>query len=135
MREYITNLAVKLQGIPYCWGGSNPMSGFDCSGFVIWILQTFDILPSGDWTAADLERVFLKTDEPDPGDLVFYGQGHATHVMMYLGTLDGLHPLCIGASGGDSSTLTIEDARTRGAKVKIKDVHYRKDFRQYGKII
>ena len=134
MRQYIVALAKKLQGIQYIWGGSNPSVGFDCSGFVIWILQTFDILPSGDWTAADLERVFVHTNEPDPGDLVFYGQGHATHVMMYIGSMGG-DPVCIGASGGDSSTLTEADAKIKGARVKIKDVHYRKDFRGYGKIV
>lgn len=122
-REYITNLALKLQGTPYLWGGSNPHYGFDCSGFVIWILQVFFILPAGDWKASDFSKVFKETKTPQPGDLVLYGAPTITHITMYIG--NGMQ---IGASGGNSSTLTEAQAKAQNAKVKIKSVRYRNDF-------
>jgi len=30
--------AEKYIGYPYVWGGSNPNTSFDCSGFVSWVL-------------------------------------------------------------------------------------------------
>lgn len=128
-------LAQKLQGTPYIWGGSTPHVGLDCSGLVVWVLQVFEILPSGDWSAHTLYKRFPGTVAPQPGDLVFYGvQEKVTHVMMYVGSLGG-QPYCVGASGGDSTTTTETLANLKGAKVKMKPVHYRNDFVAYGSII
>jgi cell wall-associated NlpC family hydrolase len=125
MREYIVNLAVKFSGIPYIWGGNNPRIGFDCSGFVIWILQVFGVLKGGDWNALMLSGLFHRTQEPQKGDLVFYGEREnaITHVMMYFG-----RGMVIGASGGGHLTLTPEDAAKKNAMVKIKPIDYRSDL-------
>jgi cell wall-associated NlpC family hydrolase len=136
MRHNIVNLAQKFLGIPYIWGGSNPHIGFDCSGYVIWILQVFDLLPSGDWTAQGLMNVFgavIKERNLRPGDLVFYGKNskHVTHVMMFLGFIEGA-PMVIGASGGDSSTTSKDKALLRNAMVKVKPLHYRSDCIGFG---
>jgi len=135
IRQYIRNLAMKMQGVPYIWGGEHPWNGFDCSGFVIWVLQVFEVLPSGDWTADMLYDTFATTPDPKPGDLCFYGRVDrgdyiVTHVMMYIGHLDG-YPYCVGASGGDSDCKTREDALQMNAMVKLKPVQYRKDFLGY----
>ena len=131
MREHLVNLALKLVGCPYIWGGANPWTGFDCSGFIIWIYQVFGLLPSGDWTAQGLYDWLVKsTERPnynrEPGSLVFYGSDpdHLTHVMLSLGA-----GLVVGASGGDHTTTTLEEARRRGAQVKVKPIGYRSDLR------
>lgn len=125
LRKYIVNLALKLQGVPYIWGGDNPQYGFDCSGFVIWVLQVFEILPSGDWTANDLAKYFPATESPDLGDLVCYGpsEDSVTHIGLYIGG-----SYTVMATGGGSKTTTEEIARQTNAKVKIKPVAYRSDF-------
>lgn len=130
-RKFMVNLALKFQGIPYIWGGSNPHVGFDCSGFCIWILQVFNVLPSGDWTADGLMHAFPNhTVDIQPGDLVFYGANNkATHVMMCIGS-----GMCVGASGGDHTCITEEIAKQKGASVKIKRIDYRSDYIQYGTI-
>ena len=129
MREHLVNLALKLVGCPYIWGGANPWTGLDCSGFVIWIYQVFGVLPSGDWTAQGLyDRLSDGGKEleniADKGDLVFYGQSQTkiTHVMLRLSPT-----LVVGASGGARNTLTFDDARRRGAQVKVKTINYRSD--------
>lgn len=126
VREFIVNLAMKFQGIPYIWGGSNPHVGFDCSGFIIWILQVFNVLPSGDWTAAGFRSIFVVTDNPQPGDLVLYGKPNITHIMMYTG-----NNTCIGGSGGDHTTVDEKSAKAKNAMVKIKPVGYRSDFVEF----
>lgn len=130
MREHLVNLALKLVGVPYIWGGGNPWTGFDCSGFVIWVYQVFGLLPSGDWTAQGLFNHFTLTAQGSPekalpGDLAVYGKSHKeiTHVMLFVND-----ELVVGASGGDRSCLTAEDARRRGAQVKVKPKAYRRDY-------
>jgi cell wall-associated NlpC family hydrolase len=130
MRKHLVNLALKLVGCPYIWGGANPWTGFDCSGFVVWVYQVFGLLPSGDWTAQGLAGWFLHRNEkanqnPKAGDVVFYGPDpdHLTHVMLALGG-----GLVVGASGGGHETTTTEEARRRGAQVKVKPIGYRNDL-------
>jgi cell wall-associated NlpC family hydrolase len=126
----LVNLALKLVGCPYVWGGANPWTGFDCSGFVVWVYQVFGLLPSGDWTAQELYKHFFgqapnHSADRMPGDLVFYGDGlhRITHVMLSLSP-----DLVVGASGGDHTTTTLEEARRRGAMVKVKPFLYRADL-------
>ena len=130
MREHLVNLALKLVGCPYIWGGANPWTGFDCSGFVVWVYQVFGLLPSGDWTAQALVGWFLHRNEkanqnPQPGEMVFYGPDpqHLTHVMLALGG-----GFVVGASGGGHEMTSTEEARRRGAQVKVKPIGYRSDL-------
>jgi cell wall-associated NlpC family hydrolase len=134
MREHLVNLALKLVGCPYIWGGANPWTGFDCSGFIIWIFQVFGLLPSGDWTAQGLAEHYrggLPAGDalPQAGDLVFYGKSMSgvTHVMMSIGG-----KLVVGASGGGHLTTTREEAAKKGALVKVKPINYRGDMVGYG---
>lgn len=129
MSEAMRNLVLKLVGCPYIWGGANPWTGFDCSGFVVWVFQVFGLVPSGDWTAEALRAQFAYVPEKSPpdvelGDLVFYGVDpqHLTHIMVGLG--DGL---VVGASGGGHTTVTVDEARRLGAQVKVKPIRYRAD--------
>ncbi len=79
--------ALKFIGAPYRWGGMSPVSGFDCSGFVKYILAKFDIhVPRTSYAqAAQLRRV--SRDDLKPGDLVFFDTLHRpfSHVGIYIG--------------------------------------------------
>ncbi|MGG3881424.1 C40 family peptidase [Bacillus smithii] len=82
--------ALKYQGQPYVFGGSNPTTGFDCSGLVQWCFKKIGInLPR---TANEQYNVSKKISrsEAQPGDLVFFqGTYNAgvpiTHVGIYVG--------------------------------------------------
>lgn len=130
VRDFIVRLARQFAGTFYLWGGAGPNRdgsfGFDCSGFIIFLLKPFGLLPErGDWTAQQLAAMFRKTAAPEPGDLTFYGlsEQRITHVMLYVG-----NGQVLGATGGDRRTKTPADARGRGAMVAAKPVGYRKDF-------
>ena len=85
--------AEKYLGTPYVWGGSSPETGFDCSGYVCWILNQsgWDV---GRTTANGLWQQSAKVSEHEarPGDLVFfqgtYDTPGASHVGLYVG--DGM---------------------------------------------
>lgn len=84
-------------GLPYVWGGKDPnvSGGFDCSGFVSWVLNNvaglgIDPIYTNaaalytDWCTP------IGREEARPGDLVFFlgtygGDNYISHVGIYLG--------------------------------------------------
>lgn len=124
-RSYLVSIALRVAwgflGLPYRWGGDDPLQGFDCSGFIIEILKSVGVLPRvGDWTAHGLWIKFGDNDvvpPPRQGDLVFWDRsdGRVIHVEM---CIDEHHS--IGASSGGSTTVTIEDAIEKNAYIKVR---------------
>ena len=85
LREQILTVARKQLGDPYRAGGAGPDS-FDCGGFTQFVFKRalgIDIARTS-WGQYDqVQRV--KTKEALPGDLVFFFEGGAHHVGIYLG--------------------------------------------------
>lgn len=116
--------------VPYIWGGKNPLTGFDCSGLVEWCLKSIGMDPPGVNNSVALYRWLINgaglpmSVEPQRGDLVFYGKSvdEIYHVEIMRNKYQ-----TIGACSGDSFTLTVNDARSRGACVRINPLGYRKD--------
>jgi cell wall-associated NlpC family hydrolase len=124
IRDYIMSFV----GIPYRWGGDDPMGGYDCSGFVQEILAAFGKDPPGDQTADSLYRHFLKHGDLKSycniGYLLFYGSAQRiTHTG--IGVTTGL---MAEAGGGDSRTLSVKDASARNAFVRIRPYRRRPDL-------
>lgn len=125
-RDWATKYAWHFIGTPYHWGGDDPMEGFDCSGFVIEILRSVGMLSRhGDWTADDLWRRYqpARTAIPTEGCLVFWWNDQQTRVIHVEYCLNDRYSL--GASGGGSSTTTVEDAVRRNAYIKMRPFMYR----------
>lgn len=119
-------------GTPYKWGGNNRLSGLDCSGFAIEYLTAAGLWPQGqDTTAQGLltwatKRGATTPQTPGFGDLLFFGSDHQaiTHVGIAL-----TDKLMIEAGGGGSKTLTLGDAATQGAMIRVRPISNRKDLR------
>jgi hypothetical protein len=88
--SYETLLAemLKFQGYPYCWGGIDPSTSFDCSGLVQWSFKKIGYnLPR----TAELQYNATKRiqkEELKPGDLIFFktaSYASITHVGVYVG--------------------------------------------------
>lgn len=120
-RDFFLDYAWRFLGTPYIWGGDDPMRGFDCSGFVIEGLKAIGKLPyAGDWTAQALWLLFKdrQVDWPGPGALVFWqnkSKGIMTHIEICV------HPgISLGAGGGGSNTLTVQDAIDQNAFIRAR---------------
>jgi cell wall-associated NlpC family hydrolase len=84
----VVGIAMQYLGVPYVWGGSSP-SGFDCSGFVMFVYAQLGIsLPH--LAAAQFNYgTPISIDQLEPGDLVFFdGLGH---VGIYIGGGQFIH--------------------------------------------
>jgi peptidoglycan DL-endopeptidase CwlO len=129
MNELITQYAMRFVGIPYIWGGNNPITGLDCSGFVLEILRAFGF-PQPDLSANDiyvwcLSQRFAK--ECKAGSLVFFGKnGKVTHVALALSK-----DTMIEAGGGGPTTTSMEESARHNAYVRLRPIASRKDFVGY----
>ena len=70
--DSIVTLAQSFIGTPYVWGGSEPNSGFDCSGFICYVYKQFDItLPRTSGQQFDAGTPVPHVDAK-PGDIIVF---------------------------------------------------------------
>ncbi|WKA57846.1 S-layer homology domain-containing protein [Planococcus shenhongbingii] len=86
--EELIAYANKFTGVPYLWGGKTPR-GFDCSGYLLYIFNQFDLsIPR---VSADQykEGAWVSKSNLKKGDLVFFGASagstRVTHSGLYVG--------------------------------------------------
>jgi peptidoglycan DL-endopeptidase CwlO len=72
----VVGIAMRYLGTPYVWGGASP-SGFDCSGFVMYVYAQVGVsLPHSSYAQYGYGSAVSRGDL-QPGDLVFFdGLGH-----------------------------------------------------------
>lgn len=124
-------VAKSCLNIPYLWGGKNPLTGLDCSGFVEWILMSIGFDPPGVTNAQHLHDWLLTLEKNskgsflDAGTICFYGESVSsiTHVTMMINA----HQI-IEAGGGGSKTIDLNMAKSSGACVRIRPFGHRKDL-------
>lgn len=127
--EALVSYAMHFIGVRYRWGGNNPVSGFDCSGFVCEILRSFGLIGREDLSAQMLFDKFAgqsaRLDVPQSGHLLFFGRGFAniSHVAIAINSKQ-----MIEAGGGRSNTITKEDAANQNAFVRIRPIDSRSDL-------
>ena len=91
--------ACSFVGNTYLWGGSDPNTGADCSGFVQYVYRNFGVeLPRCSYQQATVGEE-VSFDELQPGDLIFYQRSSRIgHVALYIG--DGQVVQARGAAYG-----------------------------------
>ena len=116
--------ANKYIGYPYVWGGSDPETSFDCSGFVCYVFTNSGIYNTGRLGAKGLRSLCrnVPDDQPQPGDIVFFdgtmGEGveGVTHCGIYVGNNMMIH---CGSPIGYAN---------------LNDSYWRTHFHSYGRI-
>jgi peptidoglycan DL-endopeptidase CwlO len=87
-RGGVVGIAMQYLGTPYVWAGASP-SGFDCSGFVMYVFAQVGVsLPHSSYAQYGM-GVGISRSQLQPGDLVFFdGLGH---VGIYIGGNQFIH--------------------------------------------
>ncbi len=117
MRDSVVVLARQQIGTKYRFGGTTPKGGFDCSGFVRYVLAALQIsVPrTADEQAAVGANVPKDTTSLKPGDLLTFGKGkRVTHIGIYVGEGRYVH-----ASPKAGRVIETSLSRTTSPLVKI----------------
>ena len=117
MRDSVVVLARQQIGTKYRFGGTTPKGGFDCSGFVRYILGALQIsLPRTAQQQASVGATVPKdTTSLKPGDLLTFGRGDkVTHIGIYVGNGSYVH-----ASPKAGRVIETSLSRTTSPLVKI----------------
>jgi cell wall-associated NlpC family hydrolase len=92
-RQSIADYGLQFVGGRYAYGGSDPRTGVDCSGFTRYVLQHaagINLSRSSGGQASQGRAI--SADQMRPGDLLFYGSSRAiNHVAMYIGNGQVVH--------------------------------------------
>jgi len=73
----VVAIAMQYLGIPYRWGGASPATGFDCSGFIMYVYAQMGVSLPHHAASQYAYGIPVPKDQLQPGDLVFFdGLGH-----------------------------------------------------------
>lgn len=93
-RQEIIDYAATLLGCKYVYGGTST-SGFDCSGFTMYVFNRFGISLSHSSSTQYSNSVHISKSELQVGDLVFFSQKKGSskvgHVGIYVGDNEFIH--------------------------------------------
>lgn len=128
--KLLCDYAMRFVGVPYKWGGSNPLEGMDCSQLVQVILRFAGEDPPGDQTAQDLFNYYSdgvkgRFNVFGPGSLAFFGED-ARHVIHVGFCVD--ENRMIEAGGGGSNVVDLKTAIAKSAYVRGSLIRARTDF-------
>lgn len=91
----IVNEAKKYLGYRYVYGGASPSTGFDCSGFVYYVLKQSGYSPYRTPVDQYKQGTYITKANLQPGDIVFFaGTGSSntiSHVGIYVGGGQMIH--------------------------------------------
>ena len=87
LRQDVVDYALQFVGNPYRYGGSDPNTGVDCSGFTRYVMQNAaGVSLNRSSSSQATQGRTVSAAEMQPGDLIFYGNGsRVNHVAMYIG--------------------------------------------------
>lgn len=83
----VVNYALQFVGNPYVWGGTDPVNGADCSGFVQSVYAHFGVALNRTSEAQMSNGVSVPYSQAQPGDLICYG----SHIAIYMGNGQIVH--------------------------------------------
>ena len=92
-RQQVVDYALSFVGGRYVWGGTDPHTGADCSGFTGYILSNAGGVSISRSSAEQAgEGRTVSAENMQPGDLLFYSKGGGVnHVAMYIGNGQIVH--------------------------------------------
>jgi cell wall-associated NlpC family hydrolase len=86
--ERIVAFAKMLKGTPYKFGCTSPSAGFDCSGFITYVFNHFDITVPRSSVDFTNEGAQIALENSRPGDLIlFTGTNSKIRIVGHIGLI------------------------------------------------
>jgi cell wall-associated NlpC family hydrolase len=130
--DSIIRFALAQVGIPYTYAGISPATGFDCSGFVLYVFGHFGVpTPHATALLIDAGRPVPRT-QAQPGDIVVFTGTAATS------TTPGHAGIVISALGETPLRFVHASSAKRESGVKISQVEgtdYERRFMQIRRVL
>jgi cell wall-associated NlpC family hydrolase len=83
----VVSLATQFVGAPYVFGGASP-SGFDCTGFVLWVYGQFGVSLPHTEAGQLYSGLVVSADDLQPGDVVVFADTYRpglSHTGIFIG--------------------------------------------------
>ncbi len=88
----VISAAMANLGVPYLWGGTDAIKGFDCSGLVQHAYRAAGVeMPRVSRDQAKMGVEVASLDQALPGDLVAFGEPTVNHIGIYVGNGQMIH--------------------------------------------
>lgn len=103
----IDEFALTFEGTPYKFAGNTPEEGFDCSGFIVYVFNHFNIQLPRTSEGQFSHGTPIEAEDLQPGDLVFFKDTYKpgiSHTGIYL---------------GDNQFISAENEKRGVAKAKL----------------
>ena len=89
-RQQVVAGTLRYLAVPYLWGGQNPKTGLDCSGFVQLVYHNAGLVLPRVSEDQFKKTTRIRPKDVRPGDLVFFdmkhpGAANVDHVGIYVG--------------------------------------------------
>ena len=113
----VVSIAYSLVGSRYTAGGNNPATGFDCSGFVQYVMSQVGVSVSRSSSTQLYDGVGVSYENAQPGDILSWGyvDGVSTHSALYIG-----NGLMIHATNPTQGVIVSDVAAwTRGSGTRV----------------
>jgi cell wall-associated NlpC family hydrolase len=116
--EQLLEFAKTLVGTPYVYGSSNPVQGFDCSGFITYVFNHFNItVPRSSIGFTDYQRK-VELSEAKPGDIIlFTGTDHTVREVGHMGIITA-------ANNGQYEFIHSSSGKAHGVTVTPLNKYY-----------
>lgn len=126
MISVMLDYAMRFLGVPYVYGGNNPITGMDCSGFVCECLKSIGAIGSHcDYSARELFKLLKESQvgkssrQVERGCILFFGKN--TSIISHVGIAIN-DKIMIESGGGDAGTISKEKAAICNAFVRIRPI-------------
>ena len=97
LRKEIIRYASKFEGVKYKYAGSDPKTGFDCSGFTCYVMKKFNLDVGRTSSVQATRGRRIRKDDARAGDLIFFSKNGSRGKISHVGL--------VAANGGDGLSV------------------------------